>query len=258
MKNVANATDYLNMDTKELFKIYSNNKDNIEIRNILIEKHLYLANLLSKKYINKGVDFEDIYQVASLALIYAIDRYDIEKGYEFSSFATPTIVGEIKKYFRDKVWTLRVPRRIQELSKKISEAKVILEQKNKKHPKINEIAAYIGCTEEEVLEAMEGAYGYQPISLDASSNDDSEDKDITLIDKIGKDEKSFNDIEQKDFIEKFISTLNELEEKIFKDRFFNDKTQSMIAKELDISQMTVSRLEKKVVEKLRKEYEKNI
>jgi len=128
MKGVANATNYINMDTKELFKIYSKDKENVEIRNILIERHLYLVNLLSKKYINKGVDFEDIYQVASLALIYAIERYDIEKGYEFSSFATPTIIGEIKKYFRDKVWTLRVPRRIQELSKKINEAKLVLEQ----------------------------------------------------------------------------------------------------------------------------------
>ena len=257
MRNVANATDYLNMDNKELFKIYSENKDR-NIRNILIERHLYLVNLLARKYMNKGVDFEDIYQVASLALIYAIDRYDISKGFEFSSFATPTIVGEIKKYFRDKVWTLRVPRRVQELNKKISEAKLILEQENKRHPRAKDIAEYIGCTEEDVLEAMEASYGYQPISLDATSNDDSEDKDITLIDKIGEEESNFKNIEQTDFINKFIETLNELEVKIFKDRFFLDKTQSTIAKELDISQMTVSRLERKVVEKLRKEYEKNI
>ena len=118
MKNVSNATDYLNLNTKELFIMYSKDKENREIRDILIEKHLYLVNVLAKKYINKGVEFDDIYQVGSLALIYAIDRYDIEKGYEFSSFATPTIIGEIKKYFRDKAWTLRVPRRIQELNKK--------------------------------------------------------------------------------------------------------------------------------------------
>ncbi len=258
MKNVANATNYLDMDTKELFKIYSTDKENIELRNILIERHLYLVNLLAKKYINKGVEFEDIYQVASLALIYAINRYDIDKGYEFSSFATPTIIGEIKKYFRDKVWTLRVPRRVQELSKKISEAKVFLEQENKKHPKVKDIANYIGCSEEDVLEAMEASYGYQPISLDSSSNDDSEDKDITLIDKIGKEESSFGNIEQKDFVNKFVENLNELETKIFKDRFFLDKPQSAIAKELEISQMTVSRLERKIVEKLRKEYEKNL
>lgn len=257
MKKVANATTYLDMDTKELFKMYNKDKDR-EIRNILIERNLYLVNILAKKYMNKGVEFEDIYQVASLGLIYAIDRYDIDKGFEFSSFATPTIMGEIKKYFRDKVWTLRVPRRVQELSKKISEARVFLEQKNKKHPKVKEIAEYIGCREEDVLEAMEASYGYQPISLDASSNDDSEDKDITLIDKIGKEESSFGNIEQKDFINKFMENLNELELKIFKERFFLDKTQSAIANELEISQMTVSRIERKIIEKLKKEYEKNV
>ena len=259
MKNVANATtDYLDVDTKELFIIYSKQKNNKEIRNILIERHLYLVNLLSKKYINKGVEFEDIYQVASLALIYAIERYDINKGYEFSSFATPTIVGEIKKYFRDKVWTLRVPRRVQELSKKISEAKIFLQQHNKENPKVKDIANYLNCTEEQVLEVMEASYGYQPISLDSSSNDDIDDKDILLIDKIGQDEQSFYNIEQKDFFDKFDKSLNELESKIFKDWFFLNKTQAVIAKELDISQMTVSRLEKKIIEKLKKEYEKNI
>ena len=256
MKKVANATDYLNMETKELFKIYSKDK-NREIRDILIERHLYLVNILSKKYINKGVEFDDIYQVASLALIYAIERYDIEKGFEFSSFATPTIVGEIKKYFRDKVWTLRVPRRVQELSKKVSEAKVILEQQNKRHPKVKEIADYIGCTEEEVLESLEAFYGYQPVSLDATTNSDSEEN-ISLMDKIADKEESFSDIEHKDFLEKFIATLNELEIKIFKGRFYLEKTQSALAKELNISQMTISRLERKIIDKLKKEYEKNL
>jgi RNA polymerase sigma-B factor len=256
MKNVANATTYLDMDVKELFKIYRDDKNNREARNILIEKHLYLANLLAKKYINKGVDFEDIYQVASVALIYAIDRYDIDKGFEFSSFATPTIVGEIKKYFRDKVWSLRVPRRVQELNKKISEAKIILEQKKKKHPKIKDIADFIGCSEEEVLEAMEASYGYQPVSLDAGSGDETEE--FSLIDKLGQEESNFKSIEQEDFINKFLENLNEVEKIIFKGRFLLDKTQSMLAKELETSQMTISRLEKKIVEKLRKEYEKNI
>ncbi|WP_300276697.1 SigB/SigF/SigG family RNA polymerase sigma factor [Peptacetobacter sp.] len=256
MKSVAGDANYFDMDTKELFKLYSDNND-IDIRNILIERHLYLARILAKKYINKGVDYEDIYQVASMALIYAIDRYDISKGFEFSSFATPTIIGEIKKYFRDKVWTMRVPRRIQELSKKISNAKIALEQEKKKHPSVKDIAEYIGCREEDVLEALEASYSYQPVSLDASSGDDSDENDLTLSDKVGMEEKDFGNIEQKDFLDRFMKTLNELEVKILKDRFFYNKTQSAIATELNISQMTVSRLEKKVVEKLRKEYEKN-
>lgn len=256
MNNVASAANYLDIDTKELFKLYSDNND-IDIRNILIERHLYLARILAKKYINKGVDYEDIYQVASMALIYAIDRYDISKGFEFSSFATPTIIGEIKKYFRDKVWTMRVPRRIQELSKKISNAKIALEQENKRHPSVKDIADYLECREEDVLEAMEASYSYQPVSLDASSGDDSDENDLTLSDKVGVEEKDFGNIEQKDFLDRFMQTLNELEVKILKDRFFYNKTQSAIATELNISQMTVSRLEKKVVEKLRKEYEKH-
>ncbi len=258
MNHLATEKEYEEMDVKELFKIFSEDKGNTVIRNILIEKHLYLAKILSRKYINKGVDYEDIYQVASLALIYAIDRYNVSKGFEFSSFATPTIVGEIKKYFRDKVWTLRVPRRIQELSKKISNAKVYLEQEYHRSPKPSEIADYLDVNVEDVLEAIEASYGYQPVSLDTPGNDDSEDKDITLGDRIGVEEKNFAQIEEMDFLNQFIKNLNELEEKILKGRFFDNKTQSIIAEEIGISQMTVSRIEKKLVEKLKKEYNKAV
>ena len=255
MKRVANATNYYDLDTKKLFEIYNDNRD-LDIRNILIERHMYLVNILSKKYMNKGVEFEDIYQVASLALIYAIDRYNPQKGYEFSSFATPTIMGEIKKYFRDKVWTLKVPRRIQELSKKVNEVNLELQQKNHKKPKPKDIAEVLNCTEEEVLEAMEASYGYQPMSLDVSNNNESEDKDITLMDTIGQEDLSFSNLENSDFINKFLKGLNSIEAKIFKDRFIEDKTQSIIAKELGVSQMTVSRAERKIVDRLKKEYEK--
>ena len=256
MKHISSVTNYLDMDNKELFYIYSKDKSNKEIRDILVEKNLYLVNILAKKYVNKGVEFEDLYQVGSLALIYAVERYDMSKGYEFSSFATPTIIGEIKKYFRDKVWTMRVPRRVQELNKKVNEAKLILEQKDKKKPKVKDIADFIGCKEEEVLEALEASYGYQPVSLDTPVNSDSEDSEITLIDRLGEYEDSFINIEYKDFVDKFVGKLNELEVKIFKGRFFEEKTQSALAKELNISQMTISRIERKIVEKLRKEYEK--
>lgn len=258
-----NKSEYYNLnkklgkqEIKQLFREYKETGDK-ELREILIEEHLYIAEILAKKYLNRGIDYDDIFQVASIGLIYAIDRYDVDKGFEFSSFATPTIVGEIKKYFRDKVWTLRVPRRVQELSKKVSEAKLILEQKNKKHPKVKEIADYIGCSEEEVLESLEASYGYQPVSLDATTNSDSEEN-ISLMDKIADKKESFREIEYRDFIEKFVATLNELELKIFKGRFYLEKTQSALAQELSISQMTISRLERKIIEKLKKEYEKNI
>jgi RNA polymerase sigma-B factor len=103
-------------DTKTLFKLYKETNDK-SIREELIHRHLYIAEILSKKYANRGIEYDDIYQVACIGLIYAIDRFDMNKGYEFSSFATPTIIGEIKKYFRDKGWTIRVPRRIHYLKK---------------------------------------------------------------------------------------------------------------------------------------------
>lgn len=245
---------YKNIDNKTLFSMYKKNKDS-SIRNELIERHLYIAEILSKKYANKGIEYEDIYQVACLALIYAIDRYDVDKGYEFSSFATPTIIGEIKKYFRDKGWVVKVPRRIQELSKKISNAKVILTQKLQKTPTVKDIAEYLMCSEEEILEAMEVSKVYMPHSLDLTYDSD-DDKDMTLGDLIGEDDKYYNKIEDIDFLQKVLDKLNDLEKRILKGRYFDNKTQSHIAKELGVSQMTVSRLEKKIIEKFRKELEK--
>ena len=240
---------------KELFKIYSDTKDP-EIREELINKHLYIAEILSKKYANKGIDYDDIYQVACLGLIYAIDRYDVSKGYEFSSFATPTIIGEIKKYFRDKGWSIRVPRRIQELSKKINNAKVLLSQELQKTPTVEDIAEYLNATEEEVLEAMEASKVYTPNSLDASLDSDSDDKDVNLAALIGEDDEYLERVENRDFLTDTIEKLNDIEKKIIKDRYFNRKTQIAIAKEIGMSQMTVSRLEKKIIKKFRKKHKK--
>lgn len=242
-------------DTKTLFKIYDETKD-AKIREFLIEKHLYIAEILAKKYTNKGIDYDDIFQVASIGLIYAIDRYDINKGYEFSSFATPTIIGEIKKHFRDKGWTIRVPRRIQELSKKINNAKVVLSQELQRSPTVKDIADYLNSTEEEILEAMEGSKVYSPQSLDVSLDFNGDDKDMNLSDFIGQEDVYFTKIENKDFLKRAVNKFNDMEKKIFMDRYFNEKTQILIAKELGVSQMTVSRVEKKLIEKMKKEVKK--
>lgn len=242
-------------DTKELFSLYSSNKS-VDIRNELINRHLYISEILAKKYINKGIDYEDIYQVAALGLLYAIERFDISRGYEFSSFATPTIIGEIKKYFRDKGWSVRVPRRIQELSKKINVAKIKLQQDLQRVPKIEDIANYLCCTEEQVIEAMEASQVYTPKSLDITYDSSGDDKDIQLMDIVGEDDKYFDIIENKDFISKCMDKLNPVEIKIIKDRFFQNKTQIHVADELGVSQMTVSRMEKKIIKKFQKEYKK--
>lgn len=249
------AESIKDIESKVLFKMYKESKD-IHIRNELIHRYMYITEILSKKYVNKGIDYEDIYQVASLGLIYAIERYDVDRGFEFSSFATPTIIGEIKKYFRDKGWSVRVPRRIQELSKKINVAKSKLQQDLQRVPKIEDIAEYLSCTEEQVIEAMEASQVYTPKSLDISYDSSGDDKDIQLLDIIGEDDKYFDVIENRDFIEKCMEKLNEVELKIIQDRFFESKTQIQVANELNVSQMTVSRMEKKIIKKFRKEYKK--
>ncbi len=236
----------------ELFEKYAKTKD-IKIRNELIEKFIYIPQILSKKYLGKGADYEDIYQVATMGLIYAIERFDPSKGFEFASFATPTIIGEIKKYFRDKEWLIRVPRRIQNLSKKISTTKIELEQKLMHTPTIKDIADYLNITEEEVIEAMEGSYAYTPKSLDSTYKLNSEDKALTFMDMIGEEDKDLESVDNKDFIFRTMDKLSDVEQEIVKDRFFERKTQSQIAKKLGVSQMTISRLEKKIIEKFKKE-----
>lgn len=257
INTLPNEKSYENLSEKELFRIYADTRD-IEVRNELINRHLYIAEILSKKFLNKGIDYEDIFQVASLGLIYAIERFDIERGFEFSSFATPTIIGEIKKYFRDKGWSIRVPRRIQELSKKINVSKNTLQQKLQRTPTVRDIAQYLNCTEEEVIEAMEASQVYTSRSLDLTYDNDGENKDIQLLDIIGETDKRFDEIENKDFLNKVIKKLNQVEKKVLEDRFFKNKTQMQVAKELNVSQMTISRMEKRIIEKFRIELKKSM
>ncbi|MCR1899989.1 SigB/SigF/SigG family RNA polymerase sigma factor [Irregularibacter muris] len=240
---------------RELFKKYAETKD-VHIRNELIERYIYIPEILSRKYVNKGTDYEDIFQVASMGLIFAIERFDLSRGFEFPSFATPTIIGEIKKYFRDKEWLIRVPRRIQNLSKKINVAKVDLQQQLLRTPTIEDIAKHLEITQEEVIEAMEGSYAYAPRSLDMTYRVHSDDKELSLIDMIGQADKNIEGIENKDFLDRAMDKLNEVEREVLKDRFFDLKTQSQIADKLGVSQMTVSRLEKKIIEKFKKELHK--
>lgn len=224
-----------------------------KLRNKLITDHLYIAEILAKKYVNRGIEFDDLYQVASMGLIYAIDRYDVTKGFEFSSFATPTIVGELKRYFRDKGWVIRVPRRIQELSKRVNQVKVSLIQELQRQPTVDDIADALGVSAEEVLEAMDSSKVYAPQSLDQTMDSSNDDHDVNLGNLIGQDDKSFEQVDFYDVIERLSKGLNDLEKRIFYDRYYDKRTQIAIAEELGVSQMTVSRIEKKIIEKFRQE-----
>lgn len=227
-----------------------------KLRDELIEEHMYIVDILSNKYVGKGIEKDDLYQVASLGLIYAIDRYEPDKGYEFSSFATPTIMGELKRYFRDKGWVIRVPRRIQNLYKKINTAKKILPQELQRTPTIKDIANYIGEDEETILEAMEASKVYTPQSLDMKYQVQKGENSIDLAEMIGEEDKSFDSVELSDLIEKSTQRLNDLEKEILDLRYYQGKTQIDIAKSLNISQMTVSRIEKKITQKFTMELEK--
>lgn len=250
-------TDFVRgMNEKELFELYLESKDP-GLRNAIFERYIYLAEILAKKYINRGVDYQDLFQIASIGLLNAIERFDISRGYKFSSFATPTIIGEIKKYFRDKEWMIRIPRRLQKLSKRIQSAKEALMQEYNRNPRVCELAEYLKVTEEEVLEALEAGGVYSPQSLDEPYNNGDENKELSLSDLIGARDLNLQKIENRDFIERCISTLDKKELRVLKDRYFKGRTQSQIAKDLNVSQMTVSRIEKKILEKFRRELEVN-
>lgn len=237
----------------EKIKIKEIKKEIKILREKLIEKNLYIAQILAKKYSNKGIEYDDLYQIASLGLILAIDRFNPDKGFEFSSFATPTITGEIKRYFRDKGWVIRVPRRIQELSKRINNAKQELTQKLKRSPNIDEIAKYLDITSEEVIETMEASQVYSPTSIDKNLDNSFEDRELTFSNILGEIDTNYETIENMSFIKNTMEKFSNIERKIVFYRFFEKMTQISIAEKLDISQMTVSRIEKKVIREFRKE-----
>lgn len=172
------------LKNQDLFFQYKKTGD-IKIRNEIFEKYKYMPEIISKKYNNRGIEYDDIYQIACMGLIYAIERYDITKGFEFTSFATPTILGEIKRYFRDKGWAIKVPRKIQEVSKKVNESSSILSNKLQRTPSIKDIAQYIGSTEEEVLEAFEAGKMFSSQSLDIKFDANNEESEVTLMYLVG-------------------------------------------------------------------------
>ncbi len=234
----------------DLFLKYKESKD-VELRNEIFIKYQYLADIISRKYLNKGVEQEDIHQIASLGLIYAIERYDVTKGFEFTSFATPTILGEVKKYFRDKGWAIKVPRRIQEISKKINVATNTLTFELNRKPTVKELAEYLKYSEEEILESMEAGKLFTSQSLNVTFDSGGDSKDVELADYIRDEENNYELIENEDFLKKSLEGLNKLEKSVIEERFYNNLTQKDLAIKLNISQMTVSRLEKRALEKLK-------
>lgn len=244
--------------TKELFKRYKETGDE-QAREQLVLAHLNLARFLASKFKNRGESLDDLVQVATIGLIKAIDRFDISRGLEFTTFATPTIMGEIKRHFRDKGWSVRVPRRLQELSAKVTQVSDKLTEKLQRSPSVDEIAQALGVSVDEVLEAMESAHAYTSVSLDVPQGDDDDDgtQSSTVIDKYALVDEDLESSDDRIVLEQAIKDFSEREQQIIRMRFLEGFTQVEIAQKLQISQVQVSRLLRKTLQKFQEKLDPN-
>ncbi len=235
------------MEEAELFLHYIDTKD-VSYRNAIVSKYINLADFLARKFINRGVDYDDIYQVACMALIKAVDRFSPDKGVKFVSFATPTILGEIKRFFRDKSTSIKIPRRLYEARQGLNKARDELTQQLKRVPRADEIAAFMGISTETVLEIIEAGNSNSIKSLDQSIYQDNE---TDLSDTLGYDEKTYEKIENRDFLERTLRLFGEVEREFIGLRYMQNLTQKQIAEKFGVSQMYISRLEKKILDRFR-------
>ena len=219
-------------------------------RDSLVEAHLPLVEHLARRFRNRGEPYDDLVQVATIGLIKSVDRFDLERGVEFSTYATPTIVGEIKRHFRDKGWAVRVPRRLQELRLSLASATSELSQKQGRAPTVGELAIYLKITDDEVLEGLESANAYSTLSLDAGDSG-NDDEPMPVSETLGVEDEALVGVEYRESLKPMLEQLAPREKTILLLRFFKNMTQSEIAAEVGISQMHVSRLLARTLARLR-------
>jgi RNA polymerase sigma-B factor len=223
--------------------------DRSRARDELVELHLPLVEHCARRFLNRGEPLEDLVQVGTIGLIKAVDRFDNDRGVEFSTYATPTILGEIKRHFRDKGWAIRVPRRLQELRMSIASATNELSQSLGRSPTPTEIAARLEIGVEEVMEGLESANAYATLSLDAG--DGGDDGPTSMLDTLGSTDEALDQVEIRESVRPLIEALPPRQKQILMLRFFRHMTQSQIAEEVGISQMHVSRLLNRTLAELR-------
>ena len=231
----------------ELFKRYRETGD-IALRNQIAEHYLYIADILAKKFVRKGVEYDDLVQVARLALIRGIDRFDPDLGMQFTTFITPTITGEIKNYFRDKARVIKLPRKLSELSVAVRKFSVEYEAKNGEKPSVSMIAKALDTSEEEVVRALEVG---SPISLDGAVYGEDGEGEMNLHSTIADEDDAYEEFETKETLTAALKDCTEIERLVIKYRYEEELSQSETAKRLGVSQMFVSRLERKLLGKLR-------
>ncbi|MEU1848397.1 RNA polymerase sigma factor SigF [Streptomyces sp. NPDC019990] len=219
-----------------------------DLRNQLVRMHLPLVEHLARRFRNRGEPLDDLTQVATIGLIKSVDRFDPDRGVEFSTYATPTVVGEIKRHFRDKGWAVRVPRRLQELRLSLTTATAELSQLHGRSPTVHELAEKLAISEEEVLEGLESANAYSTLSLDVP---DTDDESPAVADTLGAEDEALEGVEYRESLKPLLEDLPPREKRILLLRFFGNMTQSQIAQEVGISQMHVSRLLARTLAQLR-------
>ncbi|PLR77287.1 RNA polymerase sigma factor SigB [Bacillus sp. V3-13] len=236
-------------ETNDLIKAYQLHQDE-EAQNQLVLQYQNLVETIARKY-SKGRSFhEDIFQVGMIGLLGAIRRYDETFGKSFEAFAVPTIIGEIKRFLRDKTWSVHVPRRIKELGPKIKTTVENLTTELHRSPKVEEIAAALEVSEEEVLEAMEMGKSYQALSVDHSIEADSDGGTVTLLDIVGNIDEGYEKVNQRMVLEKVLHVLTDREKKIIQYTYLENMSQKDAGDKLGISQMHVSRLQRRAIKKL--------
>jgi RNA polymerase sigma-B factor len=239
------------IDDKILLRKYHEEGD-LQAREKLIEQYMSLVRSLARRYSYRGEQLEDLVQIGAIGLIKAIDRFDIDRGVELTTYATPNIIGEIKRHFRDKGWAVRVPRGLQELNVQLSRLMEQLTVQLGRSPTIPELAQAAGAQEEEVLEALESGRAYSSLSLSQGSGGDGEE-DLDPLESIGTEEHQYEVSEDRAVLAPGFKVLDERERMILQLRFFDGLTQSQIAQQVGISQMHVSRLIRRSLEKIRDE-----
>jgi RNA polymerase sigma-B factor len=237
---------------RELLRRYHHQGD-VEARQRLIEQYLPLVRSLARRYSYRGEQLEDLVQVGCIGLIKAIDRFDVDRGVELTTYATPNIIGEIKRHFRDKGWAVRVPRGLQELNVRLSKLMEELTIQLERSPTIAELAKAADVEEEEVLEALETGQAYATLSLSAPSGGGEDGDDLDPLESLGEIEKEYEVSEDRAVLAPGWKVLDDRERRILELRFFEGLTQSQIAQQVGISQMHVSRLIRRSLEKIREE-----
>jgi RNA polymerase sigma-B factor len=236
-------------ETERQLLVRYHERGDLAAREELCERFLPLARDLALRYTYTDEPLEDLVQVASLGLIKAIDRFEPGRGTKFTSYAAPTILGELKRHFRDKGWSLHVPRDLQERTLALSRATEALSKELGRSPKVREVAAHLGCSIEQVLEAQEAAASYEAASLDApAARDDGES--AALVDLLGQEDSSYELVEDREAIASTWHALPEVERQVLELRFMHDMTQREIGERIGYSQMHVSRLLRRALTRL--------